>query len=100
MCVVSLCTGEFRPDSLALFLDLVAFAHRTTIGDPKFVPECQDRIEEIQTKRFGRQTLANITDVRVVALGLYMTEVSKQARGVLCRIAHTDSCTTDRSLTF
>lgn len=40
----------------------VAFAHRTEFGDPPFMADSK-KWHHIETKEFGRQTLAKIDDV-------------------------------------
>lgn len=41
----------------------VAFARRTSLGDPAFVPDQEEKIKTIMSKAFAKETLQKINDV-------------------------------------
>lgn len=41
----------------------VAFARRTSLGDPAFAPDQEARVKRILSKSFAKETAANVTDV-------------------------------------
>jgi hypothetical protein len=44
-------------------LQIVAFARRTSLGDPAFAPDQDNRVNKIISKAFAHETYKNITDV-------------------------------------
>lgn len=41
----------------------VAFARRTSLGDPAFEPDQEKRIKTLVSKAFAKETMQKITDV-------------------------------------
>ncbi|GAA5937568.1 hypothetical protein JCM10213_008396 [Rhodosporidiobolus nylandii] len=48
-----------------------AFAARTEVGDPDFIPENKDKLAEIPTRKYANEVRRNITDDRTHPLAYY-----------------------------
>ena len=63
-CELALLTPKLPPVRRQLIArPLVAFARRTSLGDPAFAPDQEARVKRILSKSFAKDTATNLTDV-------------------------------------